>query len=81
MIAIKKYIFCFVTESKSLELTSIFRSFFFNPFVPNAPFFYPLKTSENYTVFWCLQGGRERVHWKKNVLRNSQHNIYNNQLC
>ena len=26
----------------------------FNPFIPNAPFFYPLKTSENLTVFWCL---------------------------
>ena len=28
----------------------------FNPFVPNAPFFYPLKTSENLTIFWCFQG-------------------------
>ena len=28
----------------------------FNPFVPNAPFLYPLKTSENLTVFWCFQG-------------------------
>ena len=27
-----------------------------NPFVPNAPFLYPLKTSENPTVFWCFQG-------------------------
>ena len=27
-----------------------------NPFVPNALFFYPLKTSENLTVFWCFQG-------------------------
>ena len=26
-----------------------------NPFVPNAPFFCPLKTSENLTVFWCVQ--------------------------
>ena len=26
-----------------------------NPFVPNAPFFYPLKTSENLMVF-CFQG-------------------------
>ena len=29
-------------------------------------FLYPLKTSENYTVFWCFQvgevAGRERVH-------------------
>ena len=26
-----------------------------NPFVPNAPFLYPLKTSENRKVFWCFQ--------------------------
>ena len=28
----------------------------FNPFVPNGPFLYPLKTSENLAVFWCFQG-------------------------
>ena len=28
----------------------------FNPFVPNAPFLYPMKTSENGKVFRCLQG-------------------------
>ena len=28
---------------------------FIGPFVPNAPFLYPLKTSENHTVFWCFQ--------------------------
>ena len=27
-----------------------------NPFVPNARFLYPLKTSENPEVFWCFQG-------------------------
>ena len=27
-----------------------------NPFVPNAPFYYPLNTSENLPVFWCIQG-------------------------
>ena len=27
-----------------------------NPFVPNSPFLYRLKTSENLTVFWCFQG-------------------------
>ena len=27
-----------------------------NPFVPNAPFLYPLKASENRKVFWCFQG-------------------------
>ena len=28
----------------------------FNPFVPSSPFFCPLKTSKNVTVFWCFQG-------------------------
>ena len=28
----------------------------FNPFFPNATFFYPLKTSENRKVFQCFQG-------------------------
>ena len=27
----------------------------FNRFVPNAPFLYPLKTSENHKVLWCFQ--------------------------
>ena len=27
----------------------------FNPFALNASFPYPLKTSENITVFWCFQ--------------------------
>ena len=35
-----------------------------NPFVPNASFLYPLKTSENLTVFWCFQG------MKKGWIRN-----------
>ena len=38
---------------------------FINPSVPNAPFIYPLKTSENLTVFWCFQGSRERVYWEQ----------------
>ena len=28
----------------------------FNPFVPNVPFLYPVKTSENLMVFGCFQG-------------------------
>ena len=27
-----------------------------NPFAPNVPFLYPLKTSEYRKVFWCFQG-------------------------
>ena len=28
----------------------------FNPFIPNAPFLYLLKKSENHKVFSCFQG-------------------------
>ena len=35
----------------------------FNSFVSNAPFLYPLKTSENLNDFWCFHGGRGRVPW------------------
>ena len=35
-----------------------------NPFVPNATFLYPLKTSENQYRFLLL-GGRENVHWEQ----------------
>ena len=40
-----------------------------NPFDPNAPFLYPLKTSENRKVFWCFQGVEKRCignEWVKN---------------
>ena len=43
----------------------------FNPFIPNAPFLYPLKTSENGKVFCCFQGventfiGNEWVNTKR----------------
>ena len=42
-----------------------------NPFVPSAPFLYPLKTSENLKVFWCFQGvekGCTGNEWVKNTL-------------
>ena len=32
---------------------------FFNTFIPNAPFPYPLKTSENRKIFLCFQGVEE----------------------
>ena len=37
---------------------SFFNCFFllFNSFVPNVPFFYPLKALEKRKVFWCFQG-------------------------
>ena len=41
---------------------------YINPFVPNAPFHYPLKRSENRKVFWCFQAvekGCIRKEWVK----------------
>ena len=39
----------------------------FKPFLLNAPFLYPLKTSENLTVygFPMFPGVREKEHWER----------------
>ena len=50
------FIFCAVQQSTFWVL-------YINPFVPNAPFFYPLKTSEN--GFLMILGGREMVDWEQ----------------
>ena len=39
-----------------LHFLMTFPSQHFNPFVPNVPFLYTLKISENYKVFWWFQG-------------------------
>ena len=44
-----------ITETHKIFI-KIYLSPWLNPFFPNAPFFYPLKTSENLTIFWCFQG-------------------------
>ena len=44
----------------------------FNPYVPNAPILYPLETSENLTVFWCLERVEKRCtgnEWVKTVIQ------------
>ena len=38
---------------RNIEIKYLFH---FNPFVPNVPFLYPLKTLENLMVFWCFRG-------------------------
>ena len=43
-----------------------------NPFVPNAPFLYPLKTSENRKIFWCIQGIEKECLEKKWVNQENQ---------
>ena len=50
---------CLMCYSRELQITAKTHegnTVTFNPFVPDAPFFYPLKTSENRKVFWCFQG-------------------------
>ena len=42
---------CCHSTGKFLHSCRYSRSLVFNPFVPSAVFFYPLKTSENLTVF------------------------------
>ena len=44
-----------------------FTSSLLNPFVPNAPFLYPLKTSESHKVFWCFQGVEKGCIGKEGV--------------
>ena len=48
---------------------------YFNPFVPNALFLYPLKTSENLIDFWCFQGVEKMCignKWFKSVLESER---------
>ena len=56
------YLFVDLRQIKSPLIILIFKypkyppsKSIFNPFFPNAPFFDPLKTSENRKVFWCFQ--------------------------
>ena len=49
----------FEAESKNNYFFAGKLLFALNPFVPNAPFLYPLKTSENLTVFLCFQGAEK----------------------
>ena len=51
-------------------------------FVPNALFLYPLKTSENLTIFWCFPGVEKRCIGNKwvNEMRNLWKNIKSPKL-
>ena len=60
-------LFVFCRNLGSHLIPTVFCSL--NPFVPNAPFFYPLKTSENRKVFWCFQGGEKGCLGNKWVKR------------
>ena len=62
----------FTAVKNNLRIEKKVETYDTDPFVPNAPFLYPLKTSENLTVF-CFQGvekGCIRNEWV-----NSNHNI------
>ena len=54
---------------RTSHITELYKKNIINPFVPNALFLYPLKTSENLKisenrkVFWCFQGLEKRWIW------------------
>ena len=53
-----------------------------NPLVPNAPFLYPLKTSENLSVFWCFQGVKKGCIGKEWVKETqARRNEWHQSLC
>ena len=55
----------FLTKNRILAVHKNYEiPVFINPFVPNAPFLYTLKTSENRKVLMFLRG-RESVHWEQ----------------
>ena len=43
-----------------------------NPLVPIAPFLYPLKTSENLTVFQGVERGCIGSEWVKEIRKNKE---------
>ena len=57
--SIKMEVFYSDTSNSLLEKKKI------NPLLSNTPFFYPLKTSENFKVFCCFHKGRKRVYWER----------------
>ena len=63
----------FMMLSGRLEINQ-FTQFSLNLFVPNAPFLFPLKTSENLTVFWYFQGVEKGCIGNKWI--NIRHKIY-----
>ena len=42
-----------------MNVTNIYSHSSINPFIPNAPFLCPLKTSEDHKVFRCFQGAEK----------------------
>ena len=70
-----KYLF---KKWTSEEWGPLLRLLSFNPFVANAPFLYPQKTSENLTVFWCFQGLEKRCIGNKWVNMNGSKLIQEN---
>ena len=64
------------TESTTdilIEQVHKFRNSYFNPLVSVAPFLYPLKTSENFTIVSCFQGVENKakrlpLFYKKHIV-------------
>ena len=54
-----------------------------NPFVPNAPFLYPLKTSENLAALWCFYGVEKRCignEWVNRLHESAFRLVYNDSF-
>ena len=50
---------CFWKKNVKENIFYYYKFNVFNPFVSNEPFLYPLKTTKNFTIFWCFQGVME----------------------
>ena len=66
-------LFANITDQQNQEKTFIALYYLnINPVVPNAPFLYPLKASENCKVFWCfyeVEKGGIGNEWIKDVTK------------
>ena len=54
---------------------------FINSFVSNAPFLYPLETSENFSVFRCFQGVERGYIGNKWVKKETVALVFSSEFC
>ena len=60
-----------VSLSQNWNTDFTFKLGILSPFIPNALFLYPLKTSENCEVFWYFQGVEKGSIRSKSILASS----------
>ena len=71
---------CWISSEFQFQIK--FSCYYFNPFVPNAPFLYFLKTSENLTVY-CFQRvekGCTGKEWVNTAIQNKTYKLYLNKF-